>query len=253
MECFSIFFDNRNRFLIKGWIIYETHGRNSERGLQNLFSEMIDLNGYTLIVTGFPRSGTSMMMRMLEHAGIEIIADEEIVNHKTKHQPYGCAELKNVSKTLKEKKREDTENKVVKVVCPYSNGIPVDRPLKAIFMQRDINEIITSLLAMNTIWDENIPETIAWTRGYLGYLKVPVLYVKYWDAVKYPRSTALRIQDFLEVELDIDNMVKAVDRKARVRYKTDKSLLGADKEERILRMDAEAYKDLTVTEYRVGE
>jgi len=213
---------------------------------------MINLNGITLIVTGFPRSGTTLMMRMLKRGGIEVIVDEETVNKKTKHAPYGCLEKINVSSVLKKTPEAETANKAIKVVCPYANGIPTDRPLRAIFMQRDINEIVSSLLAMGTIWDENITETIAWTRGYLQYLDVPVLYVKYWDAVNYPKSTALRIQDFLGADLDIENMVKAVDRNARDKYKTDDSLLGAAEKEKLLSLNPEDYKDFNVTEYRIG-
>ena len=221
---------------------------------------MINLKGFTLVVTGFPRSGTSMMMRMLRGAGIEILADEDKeepspddVITKHKHSPYGALELKNVGNRLIGPDRlteAETANRAVKVVCPYANCIPVDRPVMAIFMQRDITEIITSLVAMRRIWDENIPEVIGFTRQYLKDNSVPTLHVQYRNAVKYPKATAIEIQDFLKADLDIDGMVKAVDRNARTRYKTDKELLGHGVEDELLSMAVEDYQDVDVSVYR---
>ena len=106
---------------------------------------MIDLNGFTVVVTGFPRSGTSMMMRMLSFGNIDVIADDQMMFPQHKHDPYGCVELKNVGGELARLEEDETKNKAVKIVCPYATWIPIDRPVKAIFMQRDLQEIITSL------------------------------------------------------------------------------------------------------------
>jgi len=218
---------------------------------------MINLSEVTLIVTGFPRSGTSMMMRMLQGAGIEIITDEETresseIISKHKHSPYGSLEVENVGKELGGPDRlteAETANKAIKVVCPYAPCIPVDRPVRTIFMQRDINEIITSLVAMRKIWDEDIPETIAWTRNYLRDNNIPTLFVQYKDAVKYPKATALAIQDFLEVGLDIDGMTRAVDRNARSRYKTDKKLAGYAQPDALLSLNKDDYQNIDISTY----
>lgn len=214
---------------------------------------MVDLKGYCLVVTGFPRSGTSMMMRMLEFGGIDVIADDKLKLPQHKHAPYGCHELDNVGSQLRQMSEEETANKAVKIVCPYATWIPIDRPVKAIFMQRDLNEIISSLLAMRSIWDEDIPNTIAWTRGYLSYNEIPTHFVKYKDVIKYPKSTAIGICDFLETDLNIDEMVKAVDPKARTRYKDDKDLVGHDVPDELLRIDKDAYEDLRVELYHSVE
>ena len=197
-----------------------------------------------------------MMMRMLLGAGLDIVTDQgkrddgKLVTHK--HSPYGSLEVKNVANALMGQDgftKAETANKVFKVVCPYAPAIPVDRPVKAIFMQRDINEIITSLVAMKHIWDENIPETIAWTRNHLMEHDIPTLYVWYKDVVKYQMATALQIQDFLEVDLNIDGMVKAVDPNARTRYKTDKDLAGYKQNDTLLSMNKEDYQEAEVLVY----
>lgn len=214
---------------------------------------MVDLGGFTVVGTGFPRSGTSMLMRKLSLGGIEVIADEHKLEPQHKHDPYGCHELKNVGSEIRQLSEEETANKAVKIVCPYATWIPIDRPVKAIFMLRDLNEIVSSLLAMKSIWDEDIAESIAWTRGYLKHNEIPTLFVQYKEAIKYPKATAIGIQDFLDADLDIDEMVKAVDRNARTKYQRDDSLLGHDVPDKLLRIDKEAYTDLDVQTYHSAE
>ena len=210
---------------------------------------MVNLGGITLIVTGFPRSGTSMMMRILEFAGINILSDSAQTKQKHKYDPHGMRELENVGIRIKAKKKTWTKNKAVKIVTPYASWYPVDRPLKVIFMQRDLSEIVTSLLAMKAVWDEDIAESISWARGYLQYNEVPVLFVKYREAIDYPKTTVSRIQDFLGVAFDIDEVVKAIDKDARTRYKKDPTLQGHDAPDEIIRMDPGGYKDLKVEQY----
>lgn len=214
---------------------------------------MIDLNGFSLVVTGFPRSGTSMMMRMLSFGGIEVLADDQMMKPQHKHDPYGSLEMKNVGVEMGRLGEDETRNKVVKIVCPYATWIPIDRPLKAIFMLRDLNEIVSSLLAMKSIWDEDIAGCIAWTRGYLAFNEIPTLFVQYREVIKYPKATALGISDFLGADLDLDEMSKAVDRDARTKYKKDDTLLGHDMPDKLLRIDREAYEDLKVEVYNSPE
>ena len=223
------------------------------KNLRNHPRKVIDLGGFTVVVTGFPRSGTSMMMRLLRFGGIEVLSDEQMMEPQHKHDPHGCLEMKNVGTEIQVLSEEETANKAVKIVCPYATWIPVDRPVKAIFMQRDVNEIVTSLLAMKSVWDEDIVECIAWTRGYLKHNGIPTLTVKYSDAIKYPKATASLVNDFLEADLDVDAMANAIDRDARNKYKTDDTLLGHDVPDNIVRIDKSAYDDLNVEVYRSVE
>jgi len=193
------------------------------------------------------------MMRMLRNASIEVLADELTIGPQHKYSPYGCEELENVGKSILELDKSETANKAVKIVCPYASVIPIDRPVKAIFMQRDICEIVSSLFSMRSIWDENIPVAIEWTRNHLKKHDIPTLFLKYKEVVKYPEVTAMQIEDFLEVDLNIKKMAKAVDRNARTRYKTDKDLKGFNEPDEIVRVDAEAYKDLKVSPYYLGD
>jgi len=106
---------------------------------------------------------------------------------------------------------------------------------------------------MKRIWDEDIPGVITWTREHLKNNEIPTLFIQYKEAVKYPKATALMIEDFLGVVLNIENMVKAVDRNARTRYKTEPELDGFNCKDQILRVDAETYKEAEVSVYHVGD
>lgn len=209
---------------------------------------MIDLGGITLVVTGFPRSGTSMMMRMLRLGGVEVLMDDDLQGGIFRHQadPYGVHELRNVGPTLKEHDASWTANKALKVVAPYIDDLPLDRPTKAIFMLRDQTEIITSMLAKRDFWSDNIPQCIGYARKFLAHFNIPTLYLKYQEVMKYPRAASLQIQDFLDVELDIESMSKGADPNVRKRIEEDPTIVKKDGFDSLLRLDADYYKDKNV-------
>jgi len=207
---------------------------------------VVDLGGITLIVTGLPRSGTSTIMRMLEFGGVKTLSDSAKRKQNSKHNPYGIWELGDVGTEIKANPKEWTANQAVKIVTPYSVWYPVDRPLKAIFMQRSLSEIISSLLTMKTIWGEDLVESLKTGRETLERHNVPILFVKYHDMVDFPKTTALRVQDFLGVELDIENMVKAVDKNARNRHKEDSTVLGHGEPDKIIDIDREEYLQIKI-------
>jgi hypothetical protein len=204
---------------------------------------MIDLKGFTLIVTGFPRSGTSMMMRALKFGGVEILSDPEYNYVELTGEPvspadpYGVEELSNVGPMIKEHDKEWTANKAVKMVTPFIEWLPINRPLKVIFMVRDHAEIITSMLAKKDLWGMDIAQSVEFARGYIEHMKIPTLFVQYHEMVKYPKSTAVRIEDFLGVELNVEEMIKAADPNVRTKYKRDHGL--TDLKDPILSLNAE--------------
>jgi len=181
-----------------------------------------------------------MMMRMLKFGGLEVLHDDETGKRIHKHNPYGSLELEFVGKALRENDKEWTKGKVFKLVSPYIlEHLPIDRPLKVIFMLRDVAEIISSLLASRNVWEYDPVTANDDARGYLEYNKIPTHFVKYRDCLKYPKSVAVGIADFLDRELDIPKMVSAVDPNARQRYKTDKSLTGYKHEDKLLQFQFE--------------
>lgn len=177
-----------------------------------------------IVVSGFPRTGTSTMMRMLHFGGMEVLTEQDRQHGKHEFDPYGNYELagENLFR-FREWDPEDTYNKAVKIVAPFIPEVcPIDRPVKVIFMLRDHNEIIASLLAMRVVWEWSPSEGVKYARDFLEEHDIPTKYVQYADMLTYPRSTAQSVADWIGLNIDdttLTHMASAVDKKARTRIK----------------------------------
>ena len=104
-------------------------------------------DNFVTIVSGLPRSGTSLVMQMLAAGGMPVITDGE--RAADEHNPRGYFELEAVKHT-----RTDhswlalASGKAVKVIHLLLPHLPLDREYRVIFMQRDLVEVIASQRAM---------------------------------------------------------------------------------------------------------
>jgi hypothetical protein len=95
------------------------------------------------IVTGLPRSGTSLMMQMLEAAGVLPLVDGE--RPADPSNPRGYYELGVVMRTKKDAGWVDrATGKAVKVIHALLADLPRDRRYRVLFMERDLREVIAS-------------------------------------------------------------------------------------------------------------
>ena len=95
------------------------------------------------IVSGLPRSGTSMMMRILEAGGIPSLTDT--VREADIDNPNGYYEFEPVKHTRETPSWLNlAEGKAVKMVYKLLYDLPMDREYRIIFMQRAFKEIIAS-------------------------------------------------------------------------------------------------------------
>ena len=170
-----------------------------------------------IVVSGYPRSGTSAMMRMLHFGGIKVLADKKRVETPTNDigNTHGDYELEDLGATLPKLSPEATAGKAVKIVAPYIHYLPLDRPVKVIFMVRDLHEIIASLMAMRVIWEHTPDEAIEYARKFLTHNSILTKYVQFNDFRNFPGSTALGIEEFVGRELDLFAMKEAMDAGAR--------------------------------------
>lgn len=101
------------------------------------------------IVSGLPRSGTSLMMSMLEAGGLELVQDG--IRVADEDNPKGYYELERVKK-LKEDKAwlPGAKGKVVKAISQLLYEFPTDGSFRynVIFMRRNIDEILASQTKM---------------------------------------------------------------------------------------------------------
>jgi len=101
------------------------------------------LNAEIIVVSGLPRSGTSLMMQMLNRGGIEVVTDE--IRTADADNPRGYFEFEAVKRT-----RQDSawitaaRGRAVKLVSPLLYDLPNSESYRVLFMQRDIEEVLDS-------------------------------------------------------------------------------------------------------------
>ena len=175
-----------------------------------------------VIVTGLPRSGTSMMMQMLTSGGLEAFADE--TRQPDESNPKGYYESEKVKKLPYQNNWvPEAEGKVMKVVAPLITYLPQGFNYKLVYMTRDLDEIVESQRVMlenlNKTGGDLTPEKfklmfLSQIRS-LGYLLklngIQYCEIDYHETIKDPTASAAKVQEFLTAELSMQQMVQAVD------------------------------------------
>ena len=179
-----------------------------------------------ILVSGLPRSGTSMMMKMLDAGGLEIVTDN--VRTADEDNPKGYYELERVKDLDKKKDKSwlgELKGKVVKIIAYLLKDLPHDCNYKVVFMRRDIGEILASqnkmLVRRGEVPDEVSDERMA--KLYETHLRkvkyitenrpnFDVLEVEYRDAMEDPKALVQTLNRFLGNRLDTSKMVGVVDK-----------------------------------------
>ena len=180
---------------------------------------------YIVVVSGLPRSGTSMMMKMLEAGGQQILTDN--LREADANNPKGYYEFERV-KDLKDGDLAwlpEAKGKVVKIVTGLITYLPSGYNYKIIFMQRELVEILSSqkkMLGRLGKGDDNIPddqmakiyqEHVKQVRAWL--FKQPnmeVLYVNYNTMIAAPLESLKKVNDLLGGDMDVSVMAAVVDK-----------------------------------------
>lgn len=178
---------------------------------------------FVTVVSGLPRSGTSMMMRMLEAGGVPPVVDGE--RKANADNPMGYYEFEPV-KALKEDSSwvADSTGQAVKVIYKLVYDLPNNVPYRIVFMQRDIEEVLSSQEKMMRR-DGLDPDTIG--RDLLYNLfqtdvmdfrrwaevqgNIQIMYADYRRMVDEPEEMSRHIAEFLGQDLDIQAMASVVD------------------------------------------
>ncbi len=187
---------------------------------KNLFSQPkpVEKRRKVVIVSGLPRSGTSMMMKMLSEGGMTIVTDSQ--READEDNPNGYFEVE-LSKKLKDGEINwiyNAQGKAVKVISYLLEFLPSDLEYDIIFMDREIREVLASQKKMlarrnetSSISDE---EMDAQFRAHLKAAKywlprqpnIRVFYVNYNDAVNSPETVCPALVEFLGQPLNIQAM-----------------------------------------------
>ncbi|HEX8517321.1 MAG TPA: alkaline phosphatase family protein [Bacteroidia bacterium] len=178
------------------------------------------IKGTITIVTGLPRSGTSMMMQMLKAGGIQTLTDG--IRKDDENNPKGYLEFEQVKKlALDNSWVHEAEGKAIKVISHLLPHLPSIYNYKILFMQRDMSEILKSQQKMlgkdPNVFPSQLAETfrkqLKKTESWLaGQPNMDVLYVNYRDIIEHPEEQAENIASFLGAELNTPEMCTAIDK-----------------------------------------
>lgn len=177
---------------------------------------------FVTIVSGLPRSGTSMMMRMIEAGGMPLLTDN--IRQADEDNPLGYYEYEPVKKTKEDASwLEEAAGKAVKMVFQLLYDLPRDRQYRVVFMRRNMDEILASQKAMldrlgregGKASDEELAKIFArklrefeeWVKQWPCFR---IIYVDYQEAVHDPRTQAEAVSEFLG-GLIVEKMAAAVD------------------------------------------
>lgn len=177
-----------------------------------------------IVVSGLPRSGTSMMMQMLGAGGIEVIADFE--RAADPDNPEGYYELERVKKI---DGGEDTawlsgiRGKAIKIVSHYLRYLPDTNNYRVIFVHRNLDEILASQAKMldRRGEDEGV-EDARMKELYIDHLAkaarvlasrpcFATLDLQHRETISDPAAAAARVNRFLGGSLDVQAMATVVD------------------------------------------
>src|ERR671934_2987374 len=108
---------------------------------------MIEEVPMIVIVSGLPRSGTSLMMQMLHAGGMPLLIDEQ--RPPDTDNPNGYWEYEPVKRLQQDNSwMHKAEGKAVKVVSALLQYLPPQHIYKIIFMQRPMQEVLASQAVM---------------------------------------------------------------------------------------------------------
>jgi Sulfotransferase domain len=178
---------------------------------------------FITVVTGLPRSGTSLMMQMLAAGGIPPLTDN--VRRPDESNPRGYFEFEQVKRLRSDQSWiEQARGHAVKIVHLLIRELPIDSRLhyRVILMRRDMREILASQRVMlerqgkksadetllAQVYQAQLGELERWLRQREQFA---TLAVDYADLIRNPRIAAATIDKFLSGDLNIDEMTKAVD------------------------------------------
>jgi len=174
------------------------------------------------IVSGLPRSGTSLMMQMLAAGGMSLLTD--LGRKPDIDNPRGYCEWEPIKLLPKDPHLIDkAEGKAVKVISQLLLALPEGRNYKVIFMERPLPEVLASQDEMlkrrgrtdsvdsallNAAFRDHMREVVAWLEQRED---LPICRMGYRKVLSDPAGSAKTVCDFLDVALNVELMALAVD------------------------------------------
>ncbi len=175
------------------------------------------------IVSGIPRSGTSLMMQMMRAGGMPVLTDG--LRAADANNPRGYFELEPLKALARDQQAiAQADGKVVKVISSLLPNLPRQFDYRIIFMCRPLSEVVASQNRMLDRLGKEVPQSptaavIAAFDAHLRKIKLwltrqpnmAVLYVEYLRVLQAPEEQAANVCAFLERQLDVAAMAGQVE------------------------------------------
>lgn len=178
---------------------------------------------FVTVVSGLPRSGTSMMMRLLEAGGMALLTDN--LRLANADNPGGYYEYEPV-KALKQESGwvDGARGQAVKVIYKLVYDLPPGIPYRILFLTRDLAEVVASqekMLERSGATAGGVPaemmiqlfqsEVLAFRNWAAAQPGIRLLPVDYAEMIARPEPSLRAVAEFLDRELDIEAMARVVD------------------------------------------
>lgn len=213
--------------------IYAEHLQKPEQA-ENLKASIQDnIKGDIIVVSGLPRSGTSMMMQMLDKGGLEMFTDG--IRTPDENNPKGYYEHELVKSLARNKSWiKDAKGKAVKIISHLLFELPASYRYRVIFMERDLEEVLKSQhhmlvrdgkakddainIRLVNAFQQNLQRVKDWAPKQEN---IEILFVSHRNLIEHPEDELAKINAFLGGGMNISEMAKVVD-KSLHREKTSK-------------------------------
>jgi hypothetical protein len=184
---------------------------------------MTQPRNFLTVVSGLPRSGTSLMMQMIHAGGIQPVTDE--VREPDADNPKGYLEFERVKQIKTDQSwLPDACGKAVKMVHLLLLDLPPEHDYRVVFIRRHPDEVLASQSkmlerqgksgaalppqALAKVFQQQIDRVLAWAGEQPNFRMMEVWY---HDVVAAPSEAATKVSIFLGGGLNTDAMAAAVD------------------------------------------
>jgi hypothetical protein len=175
------------------------------------------------VVSGLPRSGTSMMMKMLEAGGLPALTDGQ--RRADEDNLGGYYEFERVKQVAQDSRwLEEARGKAVKVISRLLCELPPQFRYRVIFMERQLDEVLASQQrmlerrgradggaadpALKRLFEKHLEEVARWLAGQPNFA---VLRVRYNEVLAQPGPKSREVAQFLGGAVDWEKMSAVVD------------------------------------------
>jgi len=196
--------------------------------LFDLFKKTPRNADYIIVVSGLPRSGTSMMMQILQAGGIEPVTDNIRQADRDNSKGYYEHELVKALVRGNQACLANAQGKAIKVVSTLLRYLSKQQQYKIIFMHRELEQVLASQKQMlnNLNSDTQQDNDAQLKQFYTQHLdkisvwldkidNVEVLHLAYVDLLNQPKPHIERLTKFLGANLNKRKMCSVIDTKMR--------------------------------------